>query len=147
MKLAAFLVKAKKATYASGNRAQKLTDGFEMFTFEEGDYTYQDKYRAQDPNPFGGEEVVWHKGKAIWLMNYYGFILAPVLHSDLYAFLRKAMSLLTEDAPFRGPASLKEGDFEYVNAVSGTVDNFKGTEVIRFKGTNVYRLEYHGGSL
>ena len=147
MKLADFIVKAKKATYASGNASKKLGDGFEEFSYEEGTYKYRDRYHAQDPKPFGGEEVVWENGKAVWIMNYYGFIVGEVIHSELYAFLRKAMSLLTKDKPFRGPPLFEEGDFEYSNFVSGMIDNFKGTEIIKFKGKEVYCLEYHGGNL
>ena len=147
MKFKDFLVKAKKETYASGNSPKKLADGFEEFSFEEGKYKYQDRYYARDPNPFGGEEVVFKDEKPVWMMNYYGFILGKVSHSDLYAFLRKAMSALSANKPFRGPSKLKEGSFEYTNIVKGNIDNFIGTEIIYFKGKEVYKLEYHGGKL
>ncbi len=148
MNLIQFLVKAKKATYASGKPPKKLNDGFEEFTYEEEGYRYRDRYRARDPKPFGGEEVVWHNGEAVWMMNYYAHGISEDMDSEtVYGFLRKAMSLLTEGAPFRGPPIFQEDDFEYMNTVSGTINLFKGTEIIKFKKKEIYKLEYHGGAL
>lgn len=148
MKLVDFIVKAKKQTYASGNSARKLEDGFEEFIFEEDGFKYRDRYHAKDPRPFSGEEIVWQDGKAIWVMNYYGYMFSDKIGSKkVYGFLRKAMSLVDEKRPFRGSSHLKEGDFEYIDGSEGTLDNFKGTERILFKGEDVYRLEYHGGRL
>ena len=148
MELIDFIVKAKKCTYASGNKAVKLEDEFEEFVYEEGDYKYRDRYHARDPNPFGGEEVIWQNGKAVWMMNYYGFMLSNKVNSKkVYEFLRKAMSLVDKERPFRGPSSFKEGDFEYVDENGGDVSRFKGTEKIFFQEKEVYRLEYHGGGV
>ncbi|MEK6903758.1 MAG: DUF5680 domain-containing protein [Nanoarchaeota archaeon] len=148
MELVDFIIKSKKQTYASGKPARKLKDGFEEFVYEEGDYKYRDRYHARDPRPFGGEEVVWQNGRAIWMMNYYGFMLSTKVDSKaVYEFLRKAMSLVDEQRPFRGTSNLKEGDFEYIDSSEGDVNQFKGTERILFKGKEVYRLEYHGGSV
>lgn len=63
--LISFIIKAKKNTYASGNPPKKLGEGFEEFVYEEGGYKYQDRYHARDSKPFGGEEIVWQKGKAV----------------------------------------------------------------------------------
>ncbi|MBP7708675.1 hypothetical protein KA107_03240 [Candidatus Pacearchaeota archaeon] len=148
MQILAFLVKAKKSTYASGNKAKILGDGFHEFVFEEGELKYRDRYQAKDPRPFGGEEVVFEKGNAIWMMNYYGFMTSDTVDSKpVYVFLRKAMSLVDEEMPFRGPAKFQEGDFEYINECEGNVDKFKGTEIILSKRKEVYRLEYHGGKI
>ena len=148
MEIASFLVKAKKNTYASGKKPTILDDGFEEFIYEENGYKYRDRYRAQDPKPFGGEEVVWHNGTAVWIMNYYAYGISEDMDSEkVYEFLRKAMSLVSENNPFRGPLNLKEGDFEYKNETKGEINNFKGTEKIFFKGKEIYSLEYHGGNL
>lgn len=142
------MVKAKKNTYASGKKPNILEDGFEEFEYVEGDLKYRDRYHAKDPKPFGGEEVVWYKGKTIWMMNYYGYMLSDKVDSKpVYEFLRKAMSLVNEQRPFRGASSLKEGDFEYKDSSEGDVNQFRGTERILFKGKEVYRLDYHGGVL
>lgn len=148
MELKEFIVMAKKQTYASGESAKKLVDEFEEFIYEKENYKYQDKYYAQDPNPFGGEEIVWQNNKPVWIMNYYGFMLSSEIESKkVYEFLRKAMGLVNEDFPFRGPLNFKEGSFEYVNEILGNMDKFKGREKILFEGKEVYQLEYHGGKL
>ncbi|MFH0713968.1 MAG: DUF5680 domain-containing protein [Candidatus Micrarchaeota archaeon] len=116
--------------------------------FEGNGFKYRDRYHARDSRPFGGEEIVWQNGKAIWIMNYYGYILSYKIDcKKVYDFLRKAMSLVNEKRPFRGPSHLKEGDFEYIDKSEGTLDNFKGTERILFQGEEVYKLEYHGGKV
>ena len=76
------------------------------------------------------------------------FILFNKVNSEkVYAFLRKAMSLVDKQRPFRGPSSFKDGDFEYLDESEGDAGRFKGTEKIFFKGKEIYRLEYHGGTL
>lgn len=146
--LAKFLVKAKGHSYASGKKATKIEGGFNEFAFEDGDFMYKDKYHARDPNPFGGEEVVWHKGEAVWMMNFYGFMLDQEIDSKVvYEFLRKAMSLVREERPFRGPSEFVDGDFKYTDESEGDVARFKGTERIFFRGREVYRLHYHGGAV
>lgn len=62
-----------------------------------------------------------------------------------FVFLKKVLSRVTEDMPFRGPKNFKEGDYEYVNKVEGDISNFKGHEVIFFKGKEVFSQDYIGG--
>ena len=146
MELVDFIVKAKKQAYASGKPAIKLEDGFKEFVYEEGDYRYRDRYYAKNSRPFGGEEIIWQNGRAIWIMNYYGYMLSDKIDSEkVYEFLRHAMSLVDEQRPFRGPPHFKEGDFGYVDESEGTLYHFKGTERIAYNGEDVYRLDYHGG--
>lgn len=144
MELRDFIVKAKRNSYASGAKPKVLDDGFEELTYEEGDLYYRDRWKGS--NPFGGEEVIRQNGKTIWIMNFYGYVFSTKVESEkVYGFLRKAMNLVDEKRPFRGPSHFKEGYFEYFDKSEGTLDNFKGTERILFKGEDVYRLEYHGG--
>src|SRR3989344_7155175 len=104
MKLEEFLVKAKVNTYArSGERGEKkLDDRSRELTFIEGKWRYRDRYFGF--NPFGGEEVVWQKNQAVWLMNYQGrVILKNVPVEDVYVFLKKALKLVRKSSSFRGP--------------------------------------------
>lgn len=141
-----FIVKAKKSTYASGAKSKILDDGFEELTYKEGDLFYRDRWKGS--NPFCGEEIIMHKGKIVWLMNYYGAVFSSVVASDdVYTFLRKAMRLVDEQRPFRGPAHFKEGDFEYIDKSTGIAERFRGTERIIYQGKEVYRLDYHGGNV
>lgn len=144
MDLIDFIVKAKKHTYASGRKSRVLDDGFEELTFSEGDLFYRDRWAGS--NPFGGEEVVMENGKAIWIMNYYGLSFSTEVDAKkVYEFLRMAMKRVGTDRPFRGPLRFSEGDFEYLDESEGSIDKFRGTERILYKGKDVYRLNYHGG--
>lgn len=148
MKLEQFLVKAKVNAYASGGEGGQalLADGCQELAYEEGGFSYRDRYLGW--NPFIGEEVVWHKGQIVWAMNYYGIVSDPIVPADqVYQFLQQAMSQVKEDRPFRGPRSFKAQDLEYVDESQGTVERFTGVERILHKGREIYRLDYHGGSV
>ena len=148
MELSKFLVKAKIATYASEGEANErvLEDGAKELTFESDGYNYRDRYYGF--NPFVGEEIVWKDDKIVWSMNYFGKILSDVVSAkEVYKFLQSAMRQVKEDRPFRGPNNFKSGDFEYIDESIGEVHNFTGTEKILFKGQEIYRLNYHGGSM
>jgi hypothetical protein len=148
MKLEQFLVKAKINAYASQGEGGEeiLADGSKELTFQEGGFRYRDRYFGF--NPFIGEEVVWYEGGVIWAMNYYGTVFDEVVPADqVYRFLGKAMRQVKEDRPFRGPRSFQEQDFEYIDESKGTVESFVGVERILYKGQEIYRLDYHGGSI
>ena len=141
------MVKAKINTYASsGEGGEKiLPDGGKEFNFEEKELRYRDRYYGF--NPFIGEEIVWQNERIIWGMNYYGKVISEKMVSakEIYQFLQEALKRIKEDKPFRGDKSLKRGDFKYSNKIDGTLEKFKGEEVIFFKKQVVYKLEYHGG--
>jgi len=148
MELSKFLVKAKIATYASEGEVNErvLENGAKELTFEDHGFKYCDKYYGF--NPFIGEEIVWKDNKIIWAMNYFGKILSDVVsEKKVYKFLQSAMRQVKEERPFRGPNNFKNGDFVYVDESTGDVHNFKGIEKILFKGQEIYRLNYHGGSM
>ena len=146
MELRDFIVKAKRNTYASGTKSKVLDDGFEELTYQEGNLLYRDRWKGS--NPFGGEEILIQKGKVVWLMNFYGNVFSTKVDSEkVYEFLRKAMSHVNIERPFRGPSHFEEGEFEYFDESEGTIDRFKGAEKILYKGKEIYRLEYHGGRI
>jgi len=145
-KLSKFIVKAKIATYASGNARKEiiLKDRCKELNFEDGGFKYRDRYFGSDS--FSGEEVVWRDGKPIWSMNYFGRIKSGlILDKDIVEFLRKCMRMVKENRPFRGPEMYKEGDFQYVDESLGSIECFVGIEKIFCKAKEVYRLDYHGG--
>ena len=148
MELSKFLVKAKIATYASEGESNErvLEDGAKELTFEDGEFKYRDRYYGF--NPFVGEEIVWKEDKIVWSMNYFGKILSDVVSAkEVYKFLQSAMRQVKEDRLFRGPNNFKSGDFEYFDKSTSDVHNFTGVERILFKGQEIYRLNYHGGSM
>lgn len=148
MELSNFLVKAKTKTYASiGERGEKiLQDGCKELEYSEGNFQYRDRYYGF--NPFIGEEVVFDNGEFIWGMNYYGGVLGYQISAiEAYKFLQKAMRLVREDRPYRGPNTYTEGNFKYVDKSEGNVESFSGIETIFFRGEEVYKLHYHGGKI
>lgn len=142
--LAQYIVRAKKNTYAGKGEGERESDDSKSLQYEEGNYVYRDRYFGSER--FGGEEVVWFKGKPVWLMNYYGGVEKKIVDSEkVFAFLRKALLQVSVDRPFRGPRFYKEDDFEYTDSSSGDTTCFKGTEEITYRGETVHRLEYAGG--
>ncbi len=149
MGLIEFIIKAKLSGYATGSEGQKKTfdDGSFGFEFESGGYRYLDRYYGF--NPFSGtEHVLDVKGSLIWKMNYYGKITGDCPDPGrIYEFLRKAMSLISPEFPFRGPAMLEKGNLHYENRQNGTLENFHGVESIYDSGQRAYVLYYHGGKM
>jgi len=141
-----FLVKAKINAYASGREAAVLKDVCKELIFSEGKFLYRDRYFGF--NSFIGEEVVFCEEECIWGMNYYGYTipLEGISSKEVYAFLREALKRANEGKPFRGPEKYEENFFRYVNNVEGDMRMFKGSEEIFYRGKEVYRLLYHGGS-
>ncbi len=155
MELAEFLVHAKLATYAAGGgaHARLIEDGGKELLFQEGPYIYRDRYYGGEP--FAGEEVVLCEGRVIWAMNYYGHLTTQEVDSSaVYTFLRRALQRVQAGRPFRGPEFWIDGDWEYRDCHESTWDGkpshgeagcFEREEQILFRGTEVYRLVYHGG--
>lgn len=144
--LKSFLVRAKRATYASGIAASASSrPGSFDLPYEEGEFRYLDSYLGGID--FIGEEAVWWKGTAVWGMNYYGWMLMDEIPAEFGHFLKAALSQITFDGPFRGPEEYVEGDFRYVCHWSGDVMRFAGEEVIEYQGRALYKLLFHGGGV
>ena len=146
MEFLQFLVKAKINTYATGGEGGEISlgEGGKKLSFNEENFSYTDVYYGY--NPFSGKEIIKENWKIIWVMNYYGATNQNlILTARIYSFLQRALKLISEDIPFRGPAKFKEGYFEYINEVQGDAKEFVGEEKIFFKGKEVYKLLYHGG--
>ena len=144
--VAEFLVNAKKSTFAGGGyRAKSSRDGSVDFLFQQGDLTYRDSY-------FGGiydigQEIVWHKDKPIWGMNYMGGMKEEYIFfkKQTFEFLKKCLKLVDPSMPFRGPKYYQDGEFEYFNEIDGDITKFSGKERISLKGKKIYEKVYLGG--
>jgi hypothetical protein len=145
--LARFLVNAKTEGYASGveSRIRKLPDGGQEASFTEGDYAYRDRWYGD--SQFSGEEIVHHKSKPVWSMNFYGWTEGTHIPAEFPKFHKAALRRVTAETPFRGPAFYQEGDFAYTNDVTGSIHNFSGVERVFYQGKEIFRLLYHGGDL
>jgi len=151
--IAKFLVKAKKATYASENSMEIEAERpkHKELEFSEGDLYYRDSYIGFFQAP-GMEEVRLggKSGKTIWTMAYSGGMLTGfqddiVFAKQAYSFLKKALGLVNEGMPFRGPKILEEGDWKYSCQVKGDIKRFIGHEKIFFKNKEVFSQDYIGG--
>lgn len=159
--LAAFLVRAKKETYASGGLAKKIheADGSISLIYEEINWKYHDNYHGGEP--FGGREVVFYKGKAVFFMCYYGRVFESFNDLEIfYKFLQNALSKVTEEKPFRGPTffysdemkevlrtdeSSPEIRLSYFSNTNGDIKNFSGFDFVTQDNEKIYEATFSGG--
>lgn len=148
--LRAFLVKAKKGTYADATieKVSSSRVGSSDYEYGDGKMYYHDTYFGG--TRFIGEEVVYMKGqdKPFWGMNYYGNTLDQSLSEEVMdQALRPALMKVGEDdvLPLRGPRRFVNGEYEYTFTVEGTLENFNGIEEIRKDGKLIYQLRCSGG--
>ncbi|MEK6844330.1 MAG: DUF5680 domain-containing protein [Nanoarchaeota archaeon] len=154
-KLAKFLVKAKKATYAN-EEAVDLSNSerplHKELEYGDKEFYYRDSYTGFFQAP-GMEEVRLHnEGPTIWAMAYSGGMM-PKYQSDIkfakeiFGFLKRALSLVTEDMPFRGPRVYSRDNLVYKNIFEGDIKRFRGYERILLSGNNeeVFNQDYIGG--
>lgn len=146
--LFAFIQKAGRSTYATSGVDSTSYDegGFKILSFTEGDYEYIDTYTGFFRSR--GQEVVRFKGKPVWIASYGGGMVEEneALAMETFGFLKKAF--LTDEPQFqtfRGPHSLKEGDWEYSYKQEGEIEEFTGYEEIRHQGKLVFFHRMIGG--
>ena len=148
-----FLLRAKRATYASSDDADQLAGAQQPSSrpashdlgYREGDLLYLDTYLGGFS--FAGEEAVWLMGAPLWSMNYYGTLLIESVPEDFGHFLKRALREPPSEAPFRGPAHFEEGRYRYDCQWEGSIDFFRGEETISLDGKAIYTLYFHGGAI
>ncbi len=129
--LGEFLVKAKVATYASGDADMKVIndDKSTTITFKEGDWLYHDNYFGGEP--YGGREAVFLKGQPVYMMVYYGKVHKEVEDvGEVYGILMNALKQISLEAPYRGPREYSEQNMLYKNDYDGEVTDWRGFKVI-----------------
>jgi hypothetical protein len=149
--LAAFLVEAKRRTYAGldddAMAADPLLRGSKQLEHRASPYAYRDIYFGM--GFFVGQETVSRDDRIIWSMCYAGGARPDITERtellSIYAFLRKALLASDTDMPYRGPASFIAGDMTYLNSVEGALDRFHGSERISKRGSMLFELRYSGG--
>jgi hypothetical protein len=150
-RLAAFLVEAKRRTYAGldddATVSTPIFPGSKQLEYNDNELNYRDIYFGMAF--FVGQEVVTEHQQAIWSMSYAGGVSPDIIDRDqilaVYGFLRKALLRISEDRPFRGPIHFEHGDYRYVSASEGELSEFHGTERIYLDAMPVYGLCYSGG--
>ncbi len=146
VELAGFLVRAKKSTYAgNGSLVLPQKPGFKELEFRLGDFYYRDSYTGYYQAL--GMETVYFQNKSVWAMSYNGGMKKDFysVSSETFGFLKKALSLVPEEFPFRGPKKFKENDFEYSFSFKGNIEQFVGEETIKLKAKKIYSQNIIGG--
>lgn len=152
--LAAFLVEAKRRTYAGldddATVSTPLLAGSKQLEHRAPPYAYRDIYFGM--GFFVGQETVSRDARAIWSMSYSGGARAEITDRDtflaIYKFLRQALLGVRVEEPYRGPRMFEQEGMIYRNEVEGALDRFHGGETIsRHDGAQLYELRYSGGLL
>jgi hypothetical protein len=144
--LAAFIVRAKQATYVGGGgKSAPSRPGSHDLAYAEGAWTYRDSYFGG--TDFIGQEVVWHAGEPIWAMNYYGYIKRDDLIDATRAgqTIKSALTAMYNEGRFLGGFEWTGPFGRYSDSSIGEADHFHGREIIMCDGVEAYRLDYAGG--
>jgi hypothetical protein len=133
------------ATLDSNPDAQrKEVDGSTTISLRQDDWRFHDNYFGGEP--FGGREVVFFQDQPAWMMVYYGEVADRTADvGPIYKILRQALAAIPDEAPYRGPSKLVDGEYEYQNEWIGELTSFSGQEKILHFGVVVYQAKYSGG--
>ncbi|QQG42960.1 MAG: hypothetical protein HYW15_02005 [Candidatus Giovannonibacteria bacterium] len=157
--LVAFVVEAKKYTYAAAeSKEEVLPDGGRKLVFEADGYIYEDIYCGLCE--FYGREVAYKKdivNPRKWVMQYSGLIPADLKQladpREIYADLKAALREVYFGLPFRGPRLFTGKKFGYFMDAHGDPNFFWGHESLRgpvydfrqsFREELVYFGAFHG---
>lgn len=142
-RIKAFLLRAKKATYAGkGPETAPSRPNSHDLEYCEDDLKYIDTYLGGEK--FSGEEALWQKELPFWSMNYCGRVVAEGFNGD---FLKEALSKVEMDKPYRGPAEYRNKEYRYTCVVEGDFDWFSGLEEIYLNDEKMYECMFHGGAI
>ncbi len=133
-----FIVSAKAATYVGGGaKSLSYRPGSHDLQFHEGDFSYLDSYFGGAD--FLGQEVVYHEGKPVWVMNYYGRILEPemIAAAEAGRVIQESLSKMYEEGRFLGGFEHEISGDTYVDTNEGDVASFTGREWIEREGVKV----------
>lgn len=141
-KIAAFLLQAKRNTYAAAeNQTKSSRTNSHDFCYENNSgYTYYDFYLGGEC--FAGEEAVWLHENPVWSMNYAGRVIGENFNGD---FLKEVLRAVPAELPFRGPEIYTKGDYHYHCKVDGEFIWFQGYEEIFCRNEKIYECYFHGG--
>ncbi|MDA9421915.1 MULTISPECIES: DUF5680 domain-containing protein [Bradyrhizobium] len=152
--LAAFLVEAKRRTYAGldddATVATPLLSGSKQLEHRAPPYAYRDIYFGM--GYFVGQETVSRDDRVVWSMSYSGGVREEIRDRDsvlaIYKFLRQALLGVSIEQPYRGPRLFEQDGMVYRNDIEGALERFDGVETIAGRdGTLLYELRYGGGML
>jgi len=144
-KLHSFIIAAKSASYV-GNGAKSLSyrpDSHDL-QYQQADFAYLDSYFGG--SNFIGQELVYYQKKAIWAMNYHGYLLdSAVTAADMGRVIQESLSKMYLENRFLGGFEYILENYKYIDSNQGDISRFTGKEWIMFEDKKVYELVYHGG--
>ena len=142
-----FLIRAKTSTWAGEGQKIRKNDYSRNYHYKEGLFEYKDQYFGNLMD--GGKEIVFFKGKPIWIMCYHGGVLKEYneLSVEVFSFLRKVLLSPPKEFPVRGPTSYSEDKFTYKNYWKEDLYYFWGDEIILYQDLKVYNRAYIGGEI
>lgn len=137
-----FLILAKKNTYAGNALEEKVSmrPKSHDLIYKDGKFKYIDTYLGSEQ--FIGEEAIFIDDEPIWAMNYNGIEFNDKFSSN---FLKKALSTVNVDMPYRGQNKFQDGDYTYICEVNGNFEYFNGKETIYFQNEKVFECNFFGG--
>ncbi len=141
-----FILQAKQSTYVGGgNKLLPYRLGSHDLQYQKGEWIYHDCYFGE--SDFIGGEIVYHNGKVVWGMNYFGRIIIPdkITSAKAGEIIQKSLSAMYRLGRFLGGYKHSVGEFAYTDTNDGDPLYFTGREWIEKDGEIVYALDYHGG--
>ncbi|PDT30112.1 hypothetical protein CO660_08510 [Rhizobium sp. L9] len=141
-----FIVEAKAATYVGGGVPRPpCRPGAHDIGYERGDWSYLDSYFGG--TDFAGQEVVWLAGEPVWVMNYFGRVVASDLIDGSAAgtVIKAALSAMYREGRFLGGMEFDHPFGRYVDRSEGGCEGFSGQECIMVEERKAYVLDYRGG--
>ncbi len=140
----AFCLRARTRTYAAQNgRTEPLLPGAHQFEHADGPWLYRDVY-YQGNSVFPGLETVFHEGRPVWSMSYFGDYSA-MSEDQADGMLQPALLALWETARTGVAVEHEFPGYRYTCAGRGSAAQLQGREEIAVDGTCVYWLVYAGG--
>ena len=141
-----FLIKANKVGYGNPQvKMEETADDSCLINYEHGFYRFRDHFYGG--HPYAGQEVIYEMDRAVWAMQYRGWLhdSESTSEKEVYTFLRKALLRAPQQHPYRGPKEYREGDLAYLNNWQGDMANFNGQETITKNDQPIYAGLYFGG--
>ncbi|HEU0051506.1 MAG TPA: DUF5680 domain-containing protein [Patescibacteria group bacterium] len=152
--LTALVVRAKNSGFVGDGLlvSNPMISGTKQYEKHDGEYLYRDIF--EQGHVFWGLETLQSMDRpelgVLWSEHYRGQIF-PECRLDprgIYQFLKCALRALYAEGRFLGGFRFEDShqQFVYVDVNDGTVNEFRGQEIISHRGKRIYVLNYQGGT-
>lgn len=139
-----FCLRARTRTYAAQQgRTEPLLPGAHQFEHGDGPWQYRDVF-YQGNGVFPGLETVFHEGRPVWSMSYFGDY-SQMSEEQADSMLQPALLALWDTTRTNVAVTQDFAGYRYTCAGRGTPAELQGREEIHVAGECVYWLVYAGG--